>query len=485
MSRRIEIELTSARPDGTWTWRAAGAREPKGVMNADVLPSGSKVGDVLKVEAETGVDGTSILAVLTSSRTRKEPARLEIIVPDKPFEPVTQQLAKRDRRDDDRRGPRRDGDGGRDRRPRDGRPGDDRPRRTDGPGGDRPRGPRSDRGPRPDGERPQRDRRDSRPNFTPPPEMPQRPKAKRLKPGRAHRTEVLATLPEEQRAIAELTLQGLAAVRQRLRDDNTALKAEGKPEMPETSVMKMAEELMPKVRVAEWLDRAEAAKKDLADLDLRDLRSVVASSEDPIVSRDESTRALAAELKAALLSKQQQATKDWFEDISTAVEIGRVVRALKLSGEPPKAGTRFPPDLGGRLAAATAAALTADASSERWLALVESVAFSPVRTLVTPAAPPAQISDELRNTVTKLAPAIPQIAALFGIVVPEGAPMPKPPRMTRRPDKKPAAHPAAPAAAPTHSAAPTPTETPATTETPAAAVAEVVESAAPAETPEG
>ncbi|MSW20796.1 MAG: hypothetical protein F2873_07835, partial [Actinobacteria bacterium] len=146
MSRRIEIELTSARPDGTWTWRAAGAREPKGVMTGDVLPSDSKVGDVLKVEADTGVDGTAILAVLTSSRSRKEPALIEIITSNKSFEPVTQQLAKRDQRDDDRRGPRRDGG---DRRPREGRPGDDRGRRTDGPGGDRgPRGPRTDSGPR-------------------------------------------------------------------------------------------------------------------------------------------------------------------------------------------------------------------------------------------------------------------------------------------------------------------------------------------------
>ena len=28
VARRIEIELTSARPDGTWTWRAAGALNP-------------------------------------------------------------------------------------------------------------------------------------------------------------------------------------------------------------------------------------------------------------------------------------------------------------------------------------------------------------------------------------------------------------------------------------------------------------------------
>ena len=34
---RIDIELTSSRPDGTWTWRAAGARQPKGVVSASVL----------------------------------------------------------------------------------------------------------------------------------------------------------------------------------------------------------------------------------------------------------------------------------------------------------------------------------------------------------------------------------------------------------------------------------------------------------------
>ena len=46
MPSRIDVELTSARPDGTWTWRAAGAREPKGVVEASVLPEGAKVGDI-------------------------------------------------------------------------------------------------------------------------------------------------------------------------------------------------------------------------------------------------------------------------------------------------------------------------------------------------------------------------------------------------------------------------------------------------------
>ena len=40
MSRRIDIELTSARPDGTWTWRAAGARNPKECSTARCFPRG-------------------------------------------------------------------------------------------------------------------------------------------------------------------------------------------------------------------------------------------------------------------------------------------------------------------------------------------------------------------------------------------------------------------------------------------------------------
>ena len=37
MSRRIDIELTSVREDGTWTWRAAGAKQPRGVVDSSVL----------------------------------------------------------------------------------------------------------------------------------------------------------------------------------------------------------------------------------------------------------------------------------------------------------------------------------------------------------------------------------------------------------------------------------------------------------------
>jgi hypothetical protein len=248
---------------------------------------------------------------------------------------------------------------------------------------------------------------------------------------------VLSNIPEEQRPIAELALQGMAAVRQRLADDNKALVAEGKPAMPEASVLKMAEELLPRLRVADWLDRAEAALRQVEHLDLRDLRSVVAASDDPMVARDESTRAVADQLKQALVTKQEHELALWLEDIDAALTVGRVIRALRLSSQPPKAGVPFPGELATRLSEAASASLAPTDAPDRWAAVLEAAAFSPVRTHVVPAAAPEQITDELRATATRLAPAMPQIAGLFGIEVAAGAPMPKPLRPAPRPKAAP------------------------------------------------
>ena len=217
----------------------------------------------------------------------------------------------------------------------------------------------------------------------------------------------------------------------------------------------MAEQLLPKLRVAEWLDRADAAKADLAELALPDLRSVVAASEDPVVARDESTRALAAELKQALITKQESELLLWLDDITSALTVGRVVRALKLSSLPPKAGVRLPPELAVKLAEGAITSLAADAMPDRWVAVLEAAAFAPMRSLIKPAAPPATVSDELTATVKRLAPALPQIAALFGIEVTGGSSMPKPLRPARPgpPARKPAAATPRAAAAPTEAVA--------------------------------
>jgi hypothetical protein len=479
MSRRIDIELTSARPDGSWTWRAAGAREPRGVVDGALVPGGAKTGQVFKAEAEVELDGLTIVSVAGTKGSTPRSGLLELIPSDKPFEAVTQQLARRERSDRGDRGdrPRRDrpdGDRPRGDRPRGDRPAGDRARgdrpagdraRGDRPAGDRPAGDRP-RGDRPGGDRPRGDRpagqgdrpaRKPRPSFTPPPELPQRPKAKRLKPGRTHRNAVLADLPEAQRPVAERALQGgIPAVRQAINEQNTRLRAEGLDEVPAAGLLSMAEQLLPKLRVAEWLDRADAAKSVIDDLDLRDLRSVVAAGDDPVVARDESTRAIAAELKQALATKQEKELRLWLDDIDAAIGVGRVVRALKLSSQPPKAGIPFPAELAKRLADAATASLTADSASERWVALLEAAAFSPVRVQVAPTARPEQPSAELSSTVKRLGPLLPQVAALFGIEVAEGTAAPKPLRPTRpaAPAKKAApAKAASPKAAPAEPAA--------------------------------
>lgn len=406
MSRRIEIELTSKREDGTWTWRAAGALQPKGVVESSLLPGDAAVKDVLRAEVETDLDGTRVLSVLAAKQKTARTGLLELIPNEKPFEPVTQQLRKKgdrgDRGDRGKRGPRRD----------------------------RPEGERGERGER--GDRPQRQRR---PHFDAPPELPQRPKAKRLRAGRSHIDAVLSQLPEAQRAIAEKVLVGgVPAVRSAIEEQNKAAVANGQEKIPADGLVQMAEQMLPKLRVAEWLDKAEGAQRIITDIDLRDLRAIVVASNDPVIARDESARVLVEAMKAGLVQRQESETKNWLEDIKAATGVGRVVRALKLSSQPPKAGVPFPQELAVPLAAATTAALTIDAPAERWIVLLEAAAFSPVRTLVTPTAPSSQVSEELTKTVIRLAPLMPQVAALFGVVVDPKAPAPRPLR-PQRPEK--------------------------------------------------
>lgn len=396
MSRRIEIELTSKREDGTWTWRAAGAREPKGIVVDSLVPAGSSPKDVLRAEVESDLDGTRVLSIQAQKQKAERTGLLQLIPSEKPFEPVTQQLRKKGARDDKKRGPRRD-----------------RPANKDGESSDRPQRPR-------------------RPHFDTPPELPQRPKAKRVRAGRAHIDAVLATLPEAHRAIAEKVLSGgVPAVRAAIEEQNKNAVAAGQEKVPADGLVQIAEQLLPKLRVAEWLDKAEGAQKILTEIDLRDLRAIVVAANDPVIARDESTRKLAEAMKAGLVVRQDTETKNWLDDIQAATNVGRIVRALKLSSQPPKAGVPFPPALAVQLAAATTEALTIDAPADRWIALLEAAAFSPVHGRITPQAPSSQVSEDLTKTVMRLGPLMPQVAALYGVVVDPKAPAPRPLRQPR------------------------------------------------------
>jgi len=409
MSRRIEIELTSKREDGTWTWRAAGAQQPKGVVDGSLVPTGVAVKDVLRAEVETDLDGTRVLTIAAPKQKAERTGLLQMLPSEKPFEPVTQQLRKKGGRDGDkRRGPRRDGDGA----PRGERRSGDK-RREGGEG---------------------RSERPRRPFFETPPELPQRPKPKRIKPKRVNVDAVLAELPEAQRAIAEKVLNGgVPAVRLAIEEQNKKAVAEGREKVPAEGLLQIAENLLPRLRIAEWKDRATSAESIIEDIDLRDLRSIVVTA-DQLVAIDEPTRALVAKMKQALVVRQETEIRHWLEDIEAATKVGRVVRALRLSSQPPKAGVPFPAGLAVQLVDATVAGMTVDAPAERWITLLEAAAFSPVHSKVLPPAVPPVVSDELMKTIVRLGPLMPQLAALFGVAVDPKARAPRPLQQPR-PDK--------------------------------------------------
>ncbi|MBW3614572.1 MAG: hypothetical protein KY439_04580 [Actinobacteria bacterium] len=440
MPRRIDVELTSARADGTWTWRAAGAREPKGVLTGDLLYPGAKVGDVAKAEADFDIDGITILS-LAPPRSKAQPANLiEVTGPPRAFEPVTTSLAPK------REAPRRD-------RGRDGERPPDRNARPQGERGPRPPG---ERGPRPQGDRgrpgaqrestgragatpaerrdrpPRGDRPAARPRTERPPERAEaaaKPRPKRLSPSSKHRSAVLASLSPEQRPVAEQVLRGgIPALRRAIDEQNAQARAEGRPEVKADALVALAEELLPRLKTAEWHDRAEAAAADVEEIGLRDLRSVVSGAD--AAARDDETRRLAVTLREALERRLKEHQDRWTTEIAATLDDGRLVRALRIASRTPDPAMRLPADLALRLGGAASEAMAADTPPERWLALLEAVADSPVRTTVKPAALPSEPGEPLLQVARQHAGRVPALTSLLGISMPP-PPGPARPRASR------------------------------------------------------
>ena len=98
------------------------------------------------------------------------------------------------------------------------------------------------------------------------------------------------------------------------------------------------------MRTAEWRDRAEAAQRDLDVIDLRDLRSVVSAAD--AAAKDDETRALAQALREGLATRADAEHQAWLAELTATVDVGRIVRALRLSSRPPKAGAPLPAGAG-------------------------------------------------------------------------------------------------------------------------------------------
>ena len=489
MGRRIDVELTSARDDGTWTWRAAGARQPKGVVAAALLYEGAAVGDVVRAEADFEIEGILITAVhAPKEKKRSDSARLEIIGPPRSEQGVTTSLTGGERQRE--RGPRPGGDR-RDRGPGAGpRPdGRGRPPRRDAPAGssagptargrtdrpdrparpDRPTGertPRADRPQRsagparaPGGDRPSRPAHEARPARSGADPASRPPKPKRLAPANVFRAAVLASLAPEEQPIAEQVLRGgIPAVRQAVEAQNARLREEGQPEVRPGPLVAMAEQLLPRLRSAEWRDRAEAAAKAVDEIALRDLRSVVAGAD---LARDDESRLLAGTLRQALDRRIEEHRQRWLAEITGALDEGRLVRALRASARPPDAIARFPAAVAARLVEAAGQALAADTPPDRWAALLDAVVESSVRRNVKPAGLPAGAGEDVLQKARQAVGRVPGLAPLLGIAMP---PPPGPPRRPRPPGAGPAIPPPPPRdAAPT---GPADTEAPAPVATP-------------------
>jgi hypothetical protein len=114
--------------------------------------------------------------------------------------------------------------------------------------------------------------------------------------------------------------------------------------------------------------------------------------------------------------------------------------------------------------------LSSETAPDRFSAVLEAIAFSPIRGQVKLAAVPPNPNEAMLSTVKRVAPLVPQIASMFGITVAPGAHSPRPLRPTRpvRPKGKPSPSKAlqafpAPQASPVVEASPAP-EAPSTSE---------------------
>ncbi|HEV3267858.1 MAG TPA: hypothetical protein VGZ68_05600 [Acidimicrobiales bacterium] len=449
MSRRIEIEITSLSGDLA-TWRAAGAKLPKGVLQASLVPGGPVIGNVYRADIEQYMEGIEVLSVMapkTASPLDPKNEWLELIPEVKTGPDVVVTYAPKGR------GTRRDGDRSdstrRDGARREGtkRPSTRRePREGAGASSERPpRTPRADhsRAERTPGDRPSRGPRGDTTEGAPRSDRTTRaPRSDRsgrpVRPERSHgpqqpplttthRNALLATLSPEQLPVAEQLLRGgMPAVRTAVEQQNKNASSQGRPTVDPATIDRIAEELLNKTNLALWKDRAGGAIGAGRELRLRDLRAVVTSAK--TVSLDEEARAQLKELQVSLTARVEHLRAQWNEKLEAAINSKNVKEALGLVARPPDVSTRVSADAAGRVVALVSETLSAEQDPKLWNEIVELTADTSIRRNVKPLGIP---TDETSHAVAvHNAGAIPELAKLLGMRVP---PPPPPTRIVRRP----------------------------------------------------
>ena len=420
VSRRIEIEITSLSGDQA-TWRAAGARLPKGSMATSMLPSDVKVGAVFRADVDQFMEGIEILAILppkSASPVDPRNERLEILAPAKGDGEVTVTYASKgrgrgprtergergERPDRGPRGPRRErterGEGGAEGAPRERRRSE---RRAEGEGASRgerrgPRGPRT-----------------ARPSYAGPPVLT------------THRNALMAELSPEQLPVAEQIFRGgIAAVRSAVEEQNKNATAQGRPTIDAAVIERIALDLLPKTNLAAWKDRAGGAVSAGRELRLRDLRAVVTAAK--TVTLDDEGRGQLKDLKDALTARIEHMQMQWTEKLQAAVAAGDVKEALALVARPPDVSTRVSSEMALTVSNLASAALSADQDPTEWRAIVEVAATTSIRRSIKPTGIPTD--DATKNFAVANAGALPEIAKLLGMKVPPPPPPTRTPART-------------------------------------------------------
>jgi len=429
MSRRIEIEITSLNGDVA-TWRAAGAKLPKGVLSTSLVPGGPVIGGIYRADIEQFMEGIEVLAVLppkTASPLDPRHERVELLPKAAQGPDVIVTYVPKGRGGARREGSR-DGEGRRDasKRPT-GRP-QSKERATGAPGGARPeRGPRSETGARPE-RGPRSDRPTGGAARTGRPGRPERPSGPVAPPmTTTYRNALLATLSPEQLPVAEQLLRGgMPAVRSAVAEQNKNATAQGRPTIDPATIERIAEDLLAKTNLALWKDKAAGAIGAGRELRLRDLRAVVTAAK--TVSLDDEGRTQLKELQASLTARLEVLRTQWNEKLESAVTSKNVAEALRLVARPPDMSTRVSAEMAAKVVTITSEALTADLDAAKWQEIVNLTVDTSIRRNVKPVGIPND--DTCKALAVKNAGAIPEFAKLLGMKVPPPPPPTRAPRRT-------------------------------------------------------
>jgi len=406
MSRRIEIEITSLNGE-TATWRAAGAKLPKGTLNASLVPGGPVVGTVYRADVEQFMEGMEVIAVLpakTASPLDPKNERLAIIAKENTGPAVVVTYAPKgrggSRRDGENRGERRDGA----KRPERGA----RPAPKEGASERPARGPRPERGARP--ARPERGGTPGQPPMT-----------------TTFRNALLATLSPEQLPVAEQLLRGgMLAVRAAVAEQNKNAEAQGRPTVDAATIDRIAEDLLGRTNLAIFKDKAAGAIGAGRELRLRDLRAVVTSAK--TLTLDDEARAQLKELQVALNQRIDHLRTQWNEKLTAAVAAKNVTEALALVARPPDMSTRVSAEMATQVVTMVSEALTAQTDPSLWKEIVTLTVDTSIRRNVKPVGIPED--ESCKALAVHNAGAIPELAKLLGMKVP---PPPPPTKTVRRP----------------------------------------------------